>query len=295
MKSYLEKVVSELPSFLSKFAACVSRPRTFIAQHVAVEGEGASSDTTAADQLTEKGVAFLITAFLISFFLSVALPVVTDPATMPTDDAGFLALGIDALLELFLFLAAMAIGHGVLRMFGAKTPFSASFGLSCYFCGVALVLGVAANATTNIAMVDPVTASSWVKLENTYKTLGPRLQQVVAAIDPQTGELPDSVRTGSLASVIPTFEESQRVYANAVDRPLYRIATGIQTTMFVAILLWLLVAWFAYGASQSIGTWKMILATIITAAILGAGYVIYIFVTAAPAVMNLYRSHGAPH
>lgn len=284
MRSYLEKVITELPSFLRRFAACVSRPRKFITEQLA------PSDHADADALTEKGVAFLITAFLISFFLSVALPEVTNPATVPTDDAGFISLATEAVLDLFVFLAAMAIGHGVLRMFGARTPFTAAFGVSCYFCGVTLILGVAANATTNVAMVDPVTASSWVKLERMYKELGPQLTTIVASMDPETGNLPDSVRTGSLANVIPTFEESQRIYAKAVDRPLYRIATGIQTTIFVAILLWLLVAWFAYGASQSIGAGKMIVATIVTAAILGVGYLIYIFVTAAPAIMNLYRS-----
>lgn len=289
MKSYLEKVVSELPSFLSKFTSCLSRPRKFLAQHLASDNSDVVSESSAADQLTEKGVAFLITAFLVSFFLSIALPEVTDPATMPTDDAGFIKLGVDALLDLFLFLAAISIGHGVLRMFGAKTPFTAAFGLSCYFCGVALVLGVAANATTNIAMVDPVTASSWVKLENTYKTLGPQMKEVIAKMDPETGELPDSVKNGELAKIVPVFEESQRIYTQATSRPLYTIATGIQATILFAIVAWLLIAWFSYGSLQGISTLKLLGATVITAAVVGVGLMVYTFITAAPAIMDLYR------
>jgi hypothetical protein len=250
------------------------------------------ADAASSDKLTEKGVAFLITAFLIAFFLSIALPEVTNPLTVPSDDAGFIRLGTKALLSLFLLLAGVAITHGVLRLFGASIPFSAAFGVACYFCGVALILGVGADAVTNIAMVDPFIARTWIKLEQGMQGLGPSLAQLLLAMDPATGNLPKdtSIPKGLSPDDIVSFLALQQSFVQATSRPLFLIAFGLQTVASVAILLWLLIAWFSYCKIQALPTYKILLATLVSGAALGIGYLLYIFITAAPAMMQLYRT-----
>ncbi|MFN8981996.1 MAG: hypothetical protein ACK5X9_05620 [Alphaproteobacteria bacterium] len=292
MKAYLERVVADLPAFLSTFVACLSRPRKFLVSHLAADGPTIRDDAAGSDKLTEKGVAFLITAFLIAFFLSIALPEVTNPLTLPSDDAGFIRLGTNALLSLFLLLASVAITHGVLRLFGTTTPFSAAFGVACYFCGVALILGVGAAAMTNIAMVDPFVARSWIQMEQASQALGPDLAQLLRDMDPVTGALREgaSIPKSLSPEVRANFFALQQLLGQAMERPLFRIAFGLQTVASVAILLWLLIAWFSYCKIQALSTYKILLATLVSGAALGVGYLLYIFITTAPTVMQLYRT-----
>lgn len=292
MKAYLERVVADLPAFLSTFTACLSRPRKFLISHLASDGAAIRDDGAASDKLTEKGVAFLITAFLISFFLSIALPEVTNPLTLPSDDAAFIRHGTNALLSLFLFLAGVAIAHGVLRLFGATIPFSAAFGVACYFCGVALILGVGAAAMTNIAMVDPFIARSWIQLEQASQALGPYLVQLLHDMDPVTGNLREgaSIPKSLSPDVGASFLGLQQLFVQVESRPLFRLAFGMQTAVKAVILLWLLIAWFSYCRIQALPSYKIVLATLVSGAALGIGQLLYMFITTAPTVMQLYRT-----
>lgn len=288
MKQYLERVVSELPQFLSTFVHCLSQPRRFLADRL----ESVAAGKTSSESLTEKGVAFLVTAFLMAFLLSLALPEVTDPLSLPSDDAAVIRLGSEALRALFLFMAGFAIAHGVLRRFGAQTTFSAAFGLACYFCGVTLVLEVAASATSNIAMADPFTARAWITLEQSRETLTPELLQLMTLLDPQTGQLPAGVAlpAGTGPEAVAKLLELQGLLAESAARPLSLVAAGVQVAMSAAIFLWLLVAWFAFGGLQGISRWRVAAASLLAGLGLGTGLLLYVLVTAGATVMNLYRS-----
>jgi hypothetical protein len=288
MKQYLDRVVAELPQFISTFVHCLSQPRRFLAAQL----ESLAAGQATSESLVEKGVAFLVTSFLMAFLLSLALPEVTDPLSLPSDDAAVVRLGSETLRALFLFMAGFAIAYGVLRRFGAQTTFSAAFGLACYFCGVTLVLWVAASATSNIAMADPFTAQAWISLEKSAETLTPDLVQLMSLLDPRTGELPAGVAlpAGTGPEAVAKLLELQGLMAESATRPLSLVAAGVQAAVTSAIFLWLLVAWFAFGAQQGISRFRVALASLLAGLGLGTGLLLYVLITAGATVMSLYRS-----
>lgn len=77
MKSYIERVIAEIPLFFSHFSQCLFRPKHFIQQQLAIAEQ--------PDDVS-KGVEFLILSFLISLFISQLLPEAVNPVTLPSDD-----------------------------------------------------------------------------------------------------------------------------------------------------------------------------------------------------------------
>lgn len=70
MRSYMERVIAEIPLFFSHFSQCLFRPKRFIQQQLAIAEQ--------PDDVS-KGVEFLILSFLIALFISQLLPEAVNP------------------------------------------------------------------------------------------------------------------------------------------------------------------------------------------------------------------------
>jgi hypothetical protein len=90
MKSYIERVIAEIPLFFSHFSQCLFRPKLFIQQQLAIAEQ--------PDEIS-KGVEFLILSFLIALFISQLLPEAVTPVVLPADDAAFTHLASSALFD----------------------------------------------------------------------------------------------------------------------------------------------------------------------------------------------------
>lgn len=127
MVSYLEKIINEIPAYMCHFVGCVMHPKTFIAKQLEAENQ---------TNVLEKSVSFIILSFLISLFLSIALPGVSDPTQVPASEAEFIRQGSNAFLQLFYLLGASCIAIKLLGLFGLKASTNGFMALVFYFCGV---------------------------------------------------------------------------------------------------------------------------------------------------------------
>ncbi len=278
MVSYLQKIISEVPAYLSQFVSCLMHPKIFIAKQLEVENQ---------TSMLEKSVSFLILSFLISLFLSVALPEVTSPIQLPSNDTEFIRKGSGALLQLFYLLGACCIAIGLLRSFGIKASTNGFMALVFYFCGASLVLLVFANAISSIAMADPFFAKSWVTLENLANTMHPQLTHLLCTIDTQTGELPAG---SNPIELLPDFDKYQEIYNQATQRTLYKIAIGIQIAIAFAVIIWLFIAWVTYTKTIGADLAKSLTAAFITFVIVIGLALIVELIAAGSMMADIYRS-----
>jgi hypothetical protein len=278
MVSYLQKIISEVPAYVGQFVSCLMHPTHFINKQLQTE-----------NQITvlEKSVSFLILSFLISLFLSVALPEVTDPIQLPANDAEFIRKGSGALLQLFYLLGACCIAIGLLRLFGINASTNGFMALVFYFCGASLVLLVFANAISSVAMADPFFAKSWVALENLAKVMQTQLAELLCTMDTQTGELPAGSNPMEL---LPDFNQYQTIYSQATQRTLYKIAIGIQIAIALAVIMWLFIAWVIYTKIIGANLAKSLIAAVLTLAIVIVFALIVELVRTGAMMADIYRN-----
>ena len=279
MKNHLEKVLSEIPQFMQHFSLCLLKPRSFI------QNELQQAEQT---DWISKGVEFLILSFLVALFISQILPEAVNPVTLPADDAAYTAMASRAIFDLFLLFFIALIAFTCWRMVGLKASFWPFFRLFAYFCGVTLVLLVFANAITNIAMIDPVVAKSWIQLEKSAAELRPLTEQLFCHTD-SNGEL---VATSDNAALQQQLQQAQTVYDQATSRPLFLLGNGIQALVYLVLLIWLSIAWSSYGKALQLSTGKIIQAGVLTAVFVFIAYMLLTLVQTGSQMMTIYRACG---
>ena len=252
MKSYIERVIAEIPLFFSHFSQCLFRPRHFIQQQQAIAEQ---------PDAVSKGVEFLILSFLIALFISQVLPEATNPVSLPADDAAFTQLASSALFDLFLLFFAAAIAFGCLRMVGVASSFFGFFRLFAFFCGISMVLLVFANALTNIGMIDPVVAKSWIQLEQSAQALKPVMEQLMCNTDAD-GELIAEPALGE--QLQQQLTQAQTLYLQATERTLFLLGVGLQAVVQLILVCWLFIAWFAYGKQQQLSNGKIVFSALLS-------------------------------
>lgn len=278
MISYLQKIINEAPAYMGQFVSCLMHPKNFIAKQLEAENQTSAF---------EKSVSFIILSFLVSLFLTLALPEVTNPIQLPADDAEFIRQGSGALLQLFYLLGASCIAIGLLRLFGINASTAGFMALVFYFCGTSLVLLVFANAISSIAMADPFFAKSWVALENLAKTMQPQLANLLCTMDTKTGALPAG---SNPIELLPDFDKYQEIYTQATQRTLYKIAIGIQIAIAFAVIIWLFIAWVTYTRTIGANLAKALTAALITLVIVIGLALIVELVAAGTMIADIYRN-----
>ena len=277
MKNHLEKVLSEIPQFLQHFSLCLLRPRRFIHTELQQAEQG---------DWISKGVEFLILSFLIALFISQVLPEAVNPISLPANDAAYTAMATQALFNLFLLFFIALIAFGCWRIVGVTASFWHFFRLFAYFCGVTLVLLVFADAITNIAMIDPVVAKSWIQLEQSAAELRPLTEQMLCHTDSEAGEL----LATSNEALQQQLQQAQTVYDKATNRPLFLLGNSIQAVVYVVLLVWLSIAWAGYGKALQLSTGKIIQAGILTLVLVFIAYMLLTLVQTGSQMMAIYRA-----
>ncbi|MEW5682338.1 MAG: hypothetical protein AB1780_08140 [Pseudomonadota bacterium] len=278
MKSYIERVIAEIPLFFSHFSQCLFRPKHFIQQQLAIAEQ--------PDDVS-KGVEFLILSFLIALFISQLLPEAVNPVTLPSDDAAFTNLASSALFDLFLLFFAAAIAFGCLKMVGAGGSFFTFFRLFAFFCGITMVLLVFANALTNIGMIDPTVAKSWIQLEQSAKALQPMTAQLLCNTD-VSGEL--AANPTASDALKQQLAQAQSLYLQATERPLFLLGVGLQAGVQLILVCWLFIAWFAYGKQQQLSSGKIIFSALLSLVFVYAASLLLSLMQTGSQMMALYRA-----
>lgn len=278
----LDDVLKELPSYLSTFTRLLTQPAQLVHDHLQAEDSSAK---------LEQSIAFLLLSFTIALVLAVVFPEMSNPVQLASDEAGMASHALAAIRLLFELLGLSALAYLAAKVAGVKSTFQRFFGLMCAACGVMLVIQVFAASLTNISLADPVTAKSWIQLEKGMATLKPLIEQgVLCATDASSGEVrPNAVLGTQLQTQLTAL---QAVYVQATDRPLFKLAAGLQLLAFLTLLIWAGRLWAMYLKGHALSTGQMILATALLALFTGVGTVVYELMNAGSTMMALYRHCG---
>jgi hypothetical protein len=84
----------------------------------------------------------------------------------------------------------------------------------------------------------------------------------------------------------------QATYVQATDRPLFKLAAGLQLLAGLILLIWSGRLWVMYLKGHALSTCKLILATVLLIAFTGAGTLVYELVNAGRTMMDVYRHCG---
>ncbi|WP_029147746.1 hypothetical protein [Methylophilus sp. 5] len=278
----LESVLKELPAYLGKFTHMLTQPSQLVHDHLKAED---------ANARLEQSIAFLLLSFTIALVLAVVFPEMTSPVQLATDDAGMAAHAFAAIRLLFELLGLSALAYLAAKVAGVQSGFQRFFGLMCAACGVMLVTQVFAASLTNISLADPVTAKSWIQLEKGMVDLKPLIEQgVLCATDARSGEISPNAALG--AQLQTQLAALQAVYLQATDRPLFKLAAGLQLLALLILLIWSGRLWAMYLKGHALTTGKTILATLLLALFTSVGTVGYELMNAGSTMMALYRHCG---
>jgi len=280
--SLLENVLKELPAYLGKFTRMLTQPSQLVHDHL---------NTDDPNALLEQSIAFLLLSFTIALVLAVVFPEMTNPVQLVSDEAGMTAHALAAIRVLFELLGLSALAYLAAKVAGVQSGFQRFFGLMCAACGVMLVIQVFAASLTNISLADPVTAKAWIQLEKGMATLKPLIEQsVLCATDASSGEVRPNAALG--AQLQTQLTSLQATYVQATDRPLFKLAAGLQLLAGLILLIWSAWLWAMYLKGHALSTGKLILATVLLVVFTGAGTLVYELVNAGRTMMDLYRHCG---
>lgn len=278
----LDDVLKELPAYLGKFTRLLTQPSQLVHNHL---------NTDDPNALLEQSIAFLLLSFTIALVLAVVFPEMTNPVQLATDDAGMAAHAFAAIRLLFELLGLSALAYLAAKVAGVQSGFQRFFGLMCAACGVMLVIQVFAASLTNISLADPVTAKAWIQLEKGMAMLKPLVEQnVLCATDASSDEVRPNAALG--AQLQTQLTALQAIYMQATDRPLFKLAAGLQLLAGLILLIWSARLWAMYLKGHALSTGKLILATVLLVVFTGAGTLVYELVNAGRTMMDLYRHCG---
>jgi len=282
MSSILDNVLKELPAYLGSFTQMLTQPKQLVRDHL---------QTDDAKTRLEQSIAFLLLSFTIAVVLAVVFPEMTNPVQLASDEAGMAAHALAAVRLLFELLGLSALAYLAAKVAGVQSGFQRFFGVMCAACGVMLVIQVLAASLTNISLADPVTAKSWIALEKGMADLKPLLEQgVLCATNAQTGDVSPNAQLGTqLQSQLAAL---QAIYLQATDRPLFKLAAGLQLLALLILLIWSGRLWALYLQGHALSTGKVVLATVLLVVFTGAGTLVYELVNAGRTMMDLYRHCG---
>lgn len=279
MSQALESVLKALPAYLSHFCHWLTQPAQLVNAHVKNED--------ARDRL-EQSIAFLLWSLTLALVLAVIFPEMTNPSQHTVEEIGLAADAMVAIKALFELMGLSALAYLAAKLAGVHSGFPRFFGLMCAACGIMLVIQVFASALTNISLVDPVTAKGWIAMEKGMAQLQPLIeQQVLCATHASTGEVQPNPALG--IELQRQLSALQSVYLQATDRPLFKLAAGLQLLAMLTLLLWSGRLWLLYLSAHQLSTSRMVWATLMMTVFTGAGMLVYELVNAGSTMMSLYR------
>ena len=80
------------------------------------------------------------------------------------------------------------------------------------------------------------------------------------------------------------------MYLQAIERQLFITGNMLQAIMYVLLLLWLLVVWFAYGKQQQLSSGKIVFSALLSLGLTYLAYLLLNLMQTGSQMMALYRA-----
>jgi hypothetical protein len=263
MQDLIKKLLEEIPKYMGHFVQCLVDPKEFFKEQLVTENNR---------EIVEKSLSFVILSSLIAFILSKVFPATLlyaseagSLAKLLDDNNQFVGFVVNILSSSFQLLAVAIVIYFAWRIVGQPSNFQQCFGFVAFLASIVVVLEIFIQAIPNLAQVDPVVAKNLIKFETDAKQFKPLLESMLCKIDPNTGSMGNGINNlkeflgGRIYA-----QKFQETWSIISERPLYKIATGLQNISQIALLIWVVRSWFAFGKILGASSFKIIISLIIT-------------------------------
>jgi hypothetical protein len=288
MQDLIKKLLEEIPKYMGHFVQCLVDPKEFFKEQLVTENNR---------EIVEKSLSFVILSSLIAFILSKVFPTtllynsgVGGLTKVLEDNNHFIRFVVGILSSSFQLLALATVIYLAWRIVGQPLNFQQCFGFVAFLASIVIILGVFIQAIPSLAQVDPVVARSLIKIETDAKQLQPLLESMLCKIDLNTGIIGDGTKNSIEFFVGRIYAQKfQETWSIISERPVYKIATGLQNLSKIALFIWVIRSWFAFGKIQGASSFKIIISLIVT--IIGFVFLLLIntMIEMSAFVMQVYR------
>jgi hypothetical protein len=245
MKSFLEKLFAELPSFFSVFISTLTSPSKLIEEMQASENE---SDVSA------RGLRFFIVAEVVALVIGYVIPQWSADRVIPSTDSALADFGSGIVLNVLLLALSCLTVIVAFRVVKHRVDAKRFVALYAYIAGIVVVLTALVNATTNFAKVDIEVARLYGQSEVLALPLAPHAGRVLEIQKSLESNEPITATDSLTLAILPAIEEIRANTLEIGKRPTAVITLLVFTVVSFAVDGWMIFVGFVYARRNGIST-----------------------------------------
>lgn len=265
MKTFLEKLFAELPSFFSVFINALTSPGKLIDEILASEDDAEAS---------ARGLRFFIVAEIIALVIAYAIPEWSASKVIPSSDSALAGVGsgiVLNVLELVLSCIVVIIAFRAVQHRVDTKRFTALF---AYVAGVAMVLTTIMYSATNITKVDLEVARLYGESEVLMRQLEPHVGRAVELRDSLERGQPIMATDSVTLTILPKVKQIVANASQIGNKPIAMIVLLIVGVATLAVDVWMIVVGFLYARRNGISAMRY--AGVVVIAIVGISIVSFV-------------------
>lgn len=245
MKSFLEKLFAELPSFFSVFISTLTSPSKLIEEIQTSENES---------EVSARGLRFFIVAEVIALVIAYAIPHWSADKVIPSTDSALADFGSGIVLNVLLLALSCLTVIVAFRVVKHRVDAKRFVALYAYFAGIVVVLTSLVNATTNFAKVDIEVARLYGQSEVLALPLAPHAGRVLEIQKSLESNMPITATDSLTLAILPAIEQIRANTLEIGKRPTAVITLLVFTVVSLAINVWMIFVGFVYARRNGIST-----------------------------------------
>ncbi|MFM8771164.1 MAG: hypothetical protein ACKOE4_03975 [Candidatus Kapaibacterium sp.] len=254
MKSFLEKLFAELPSFFSVFMSALTSPSKLIEE---VQTSQDESDVSA------RGIRFFIVAEVLALVIAYAIPEWSANKVIPSTDGALADVGSGIVLKVLLLSLSCLTVIIAFRVVKHRVDAKRFVALYAYVAGVVVILTALVNSTTNLAKVDLEVARLYGQSEILMIPLAPHMGRVIEIQQSLETNTPITATDSLTLAILPAIKQIQANTLAISSKPttlMVLLAVGVAG---FAVTGWMIFVGLLYARRNGISTPSYVVVVII--------------------------------
>lgn len=255
MKDYLEKLLSELPAYMSIFSVGLVQPAKMINELSASENDS---------DLASRGLRFFIFSSLIVLLITYALPEYAAQQIIPSTDSEIFGVMSNLVIEVVTVTATCIVIWMAFKVVGHTVDVRRFVGLYTHFAGIALVVMALVHGVTGIAKIDPSVARSHAEAEAAMIAVMPYQGRFMEIRDSLEAGIPLS-QSDSVTQVLrASWDRASKARTSLESNPVYVLVITIVFLLSLLVDCWLVVVGYAYAKRNAVSAGRYSIVVIVS-------------------------------
>lgn len=245
MKSFLEKLFAELPSFFSVFISALTSPSKLIDE---VQTSQDESDVSA------RGIRFFIVAEVLALVIAYAIPEWSANKVIPTTESALADVGSSIVVKVMLLALSCLTAIIAFRVVKHRVDAKRFVALYAYAAGVVVVLTALVNSTTNIAKADIEVARLYGQSEALAVPLVPHVGRVIEIQQSLDNNQPITATDSLTMAILPAIQQIRANTLEISSKPAALIVFLVVGIASLAVTAWMIFVGFLYARRNGVST-----------------------------------------